>query len=58
MFKFLSKFSEEEINKFHKFIISPYHNTNKNLVKLFKFVSAEFKIDPKRENKKRQGKYE
>ncbi len=53
MFKFLSKFSEEEINKFHKFIISPYHNTNKNLVKLFKFVSAEFKIDPKKNiNKK------
>ena len=53
MFKFLSKFSEEEINKFHKFMISPYHNTNKNLVKLFKYVSDEFKIDPKKNiNKK------
>ena len=39
LFTILRTFSDEEIKRFEKFIVSPYHNSGRNLKPLFKIIT-------------------
>lgn len=40
--KILKTFSPDEIKKFRKFLLSPYFNTNKTLIKLFEHLTKKY----------------
>jgi hypothetical protein len=42
IFSILKSFSEKEFNELGKFIRSPYHNSNKNLIKYFDFLKPYY----------------
>lgn len=46
LYTILRTFSDEEIKRFEKFIISPYHNSGRNLKPLFKYLKKYHPLYP------------
>ncbi|MEO8448138.1 MAG: hypothetical protein ABI528_11605 [bacterium] len=40
MIRYFSKLSAEQVRKFGLFVVSPYHNSNKKVVKLFRYLNS------------------
>lgn len=58
MLEYFNKLLPEEINKFEKFVNSPYHNNNKNIIKLFKYLKTKHpEISENNSNRKKIFRY-
>jgi hypothetical protein len=40
MLEYFNKLSPEEVLKFEKFVLSPYHNNNRNVIRLFNYLKS------------------